>query len=242
MWEIFVDIKIVLLPLFLLFLRKKGKFRFSSAFLRKWDVKKNLFWFFIPLVLYILTFLVGLLVGEVSVDIPENAETLILATIFDIPAIFVFSVTSIFIEEIFFRGVLVNSFEKHYGKLKTIVITSVLFAFFNLSEVVSYEARSLLTVSLLVIYFLSVGTLTSVLVLKYHTVWLGYSFRIFLATVPMLILPSFLVDSDSFFKTKNFLFFSEGLFFSLLVLGMCIFVMFTVNRNVADNDSGQLIA
>lgn len=245
-WEIFVDVKIVLLVLFLLFLRKKGKYRFSGSVLKKWNLKKNFLWFFIPLVFYTFIAIVGVIVGEVSVDIPENAETLLLATIFDIPAVFVFSVTSIFIEEIFFRGVLVTSFEQIYGseglsdKIKTISITSVLFVFFNLSEVISTNSRSAISVTLLVMYFFSIGILTSILVLKYRTIWFGYSFRIFLSTVPTLILPSFFVDSDLFFRTKNFLFFSEGLLFSSLVFGMCVHMMSKlVNRNFANNNFNQ---
>jgi membrane protease YdiL (CAAX protease family) len=227
LWEFLIDSKILLMALFLLVLKKRGLLQLPPLMLnvKKWNTGLNVTWFCFPFIISAFVILTGILSGEIKFDYVDNASTLILAVIVDVPAIFVFSATTILVEEIFFRGILINSVSEISSKFKTGIFLSFLFCLFRLSDTINSETTSVISVGYVLIYLFSIGIITTALVTKYHSVWYGYSFRIGLMTIMPVLLSSLHTDSDSFFKTKNYLFFSEGLVSSVFIAASGFFML-----------------
>jgi len=219
-WEIFIDLKILSLIGIILFLIKQKKIVFDLEQLTslKWKWLVNVLAFLVPVVIYIVVILLGLIFRQVSLDRPDNSATLVLATLFDIPAIYVFSVTSIFIEELFFRGVLYNSYRNENSIWISGFITSGLFAIYSISEIVGIEEVNIMTVLILLLYFFSLGFFCIVISQKLRSLWISYSLRIGIITLTPLFLTSQLVESDSFFVTTSNLLFAEGIITSIILL------------------------
>lgn len=219
-WEIFIDGKIIALLLFLIYLLQRSKFQFSfiAAKLNILDWRRSLLWFLFPVAAYSIVIIIGMLTKEGKFDNLDNIATLILATLFDLPAVFVFSLTFIFIEEIIFRGILLNSFLSKQKRVNSVTILSFVFSGFCMSDVFTNDFSSPLIFVSIIFYFFAIGVLTSALVLKYNSLWVSYSFRIGQLTIAPLILTSYLIESDSFFQTKNSLFYAEGFLFLMITL------------------------
>lgn len=226
-WEFFIDAKILFLILLLVVLRKRSALQLSLLKLNvtKWNTGLNVLWFCFPIIVSAFVILTGMLVGEIKFNYLENASTLILATIFDIPAIFIFSATTILVEEIFFRGILINSVPETSSKFKTGIFVSLLFCLFKLSDAMNSDSTSLVAAGVVLIYFFSSGIITAALVSKYQTLWYGYSFRIGLVTIMPMMLSSMHIESDSFFKAKSFLFFGEGIVSSVFIATIGLLIL-----------------
>lgn len=237
-WEIFIDGKIIALVLFMIYLVKRSKLLLSSlsAPLQNFYWRRNILWYLFPVLAYSVVLLVGILTEEGKLDNFDNLLTLTLATLFDLPAVFVFSLAYLFIEEIVFRSVLLNSLLLRMNKEGTVMTISVLFALYCMSDVFTNDFSSALIFATLLLYFFSVGVITSALVLKYNSLWISYSFRIGLLTIAPLFLTSYLAESDSLFQTKNSLFFAEGIVFSLITLSIGFILL---RSHVNTNDESQ---
>lgn len=226
LWEIFIDGKLIFVILFLIYLIRKAKFQFNSYTLKLksslW--KPALIWFVYPIGVYSIVVLIGVMVKEGKLENLDNITTLMLATLFDIPALFFFSLFFIMIEEIIFRGILLNSLILQHGKVGSAVIASIVFSIFCMADVFTNDFASIAIFVILIFFFFAVGILTSALAMKYNSLWVSYSFRIGLVTMTPLIITSYLTESDSFFRTKNSLFYAEGIFFSIItaIIGFAI--------------------
>ncbi len=219
-WEIFIDAKILCLLGLIFFLYKKKTMLFTKdqfVFLQ-FDWRKNLVVCSLPLFFYVIPIIVGLLIKEVSVSKLDNATTLVLATLFDLPAIYFFSLTSIFIEEIFFRGILLSTFQQKYSPIHSIILSSLFWMMFNISELVGLEELNFAHIIVIAIYFFSIGILCAAFSNKYKSVWLGYSFRVGIIALIPIILTSSLLESDSFLTTTSYFFNAEGIVVSLLLI------------------------
>ncbi|MDP1675979.1 MAG: hypothetical protein Q8L88_03865 [Bacteroidota bacterium] len=219
-WELFIDSKIVALMLLLFFLYKKKAIQLSNVklLLLSWNWKRNILYFFFPLILFAIVIASGVLSKEISLNKLDNTTTLILATLFDIPAVFVFSATSILIEEIFFRGFILSTIQPLRSQLRATMLTSLLWVVYSISEIIGLEEIDALKFITITLFFFSIGTFCSILVGKYKLIWFGYSLRVGLITLSPIILTSLLSETDSFFTTKSFLFYTEGIVFSTLIL------------------------
>ncbi len=227
-WEILIDLKIVaVFGLFYLSYRKKELiFVPSQLSFFSFDWKQNILLFFVPLCIYAVTIGIGIASSEVKINKMDNAATLVLATIFDIPAIYVFSITSIFIEELIFRGILLKSFERSFGVFRSIFLTSTIWAIFMLTDIVGTETIDLSLSGIFALFFLSLGILLSIVSLWKGNVWLGYSLRIGLITITPIVLISRINESDSFFTTDSMFYTAEGLIVTLTsgVIAMIIYL------------------
>lgn len=234
-WEIFIDGKIITVLVFMLYLLKMSKFQFSvrAAKLDRMYWKSSILWFLFPLGSYTVVIIFGMLTREGLSNNLENIATLILATVFDLPAVFVFSLTFIFIEEVFFRGILLSSFLSTQKKFSSVVLQSLLFSCFSMSDVFTNDFSSPLIYASLMVYFFAVGVLSSTLVMKYSSIWVSYFLRIGLLTISPLILTSYLIEADSFFQTKNSLFYAEGFLFSVIALIIGFFLLRSVEISTA---------
>jgi membrane protease YdiL (CAAX protease family) len=231
-WEIFVDLKILSLLLILFWLKRKNlyQFFFDNLHLRNWDVKKNLFWFVFPVLNYVVVIISGLISRQMHIEYSDNAVTLILAAVFDIPAIYVFSATSILIEEIFFRVLLFDSLRAQKSFWFSAIVTSLMWCLFSATEIINLDASTLLEYLSVASYFVATGLFCTIVVARYKSVWVSYSFRIGVVSLTSLILPSLFVEADSFFGTKLTLFFAEGFIVSSLMIVSVYFVGKSVEK------------
>ncbi|MEW6061055.1 MAG: CPBP family intramembrane glutamic endopeptidase, partial [Bacteroidota bacterium] len=188
------------------------------AKLKRFNWRRSILWFLFPIASYSIVVFIGIVLKEGAFDKFDNAATMIMATLFDLPAVFVFSFTFIFMEEIIFRGILLNSHLSTKKETASAITVSVLFSIYSMPDVFTNDFSSLVIYISLLFYFFSVSFITSFLALRYDSLWVSYSFRIGLLTIAPLILTSYMVESDSLFQTKNSFFYAEGFLFSLLTL------------------------
>ncbi|MFZ4618913.1 MAG: type II CAAX prenyl endopeptidase Rce1 family protein [Bacteroidota bacterium] len=224
-WEILIDLKVVAMVVLLYAWYRKNEIVFSRSQLSFFslDWKKNVLLFSVPLIIYAITIGIGIAVSEVKINKLDNAATLILATIFDIPAIYVFSATSILIEELVFRGILLRSFGRQHGLFQASMITAALWLIFMVTDVFGTETFTIELSLVLALYFLASGFLLSSLSLWKGNVWLGYSLRIGLITLTPIILTSRINESDSSFTTESLYFIAEGISVTVIVIIMAVF-------------------
>ncbi|MDD8017963.1 MAG: hypothetical protein PHP42_06290 [Bacteroidota bacterium] len=236
-WEFFIDVKILFLILFVIFLLKRGMFVFSVENLKilQWSWAGNFLVFFIPLLVYLIIIAIGLLFKTVHLNDLDNKSTLVLATIFDIPAIFIFSTPSILIEELFFRSIIFGSFQREKSFWYSAIATSILWTIFNLTDIMGSGDGKFMNVASLMLYFFCGGIFCSALTSKYSSIWYAYSLRIGLITLMPLLLTSFTFDSDSFFVTETPFFNSEGILVAILLVVSSILIVRKPKIEIAGN-------
>ncbi len=241
LWELFVDTKIIALMLLLLFLHKKNTLQYLNIklLLSNWNFKKNIAFFFLPLFFYATSIFVGLLFKETSLNKLDNTSTLILATIFDIPAIFVFSMTSILVEEIFFRGFILSTILQKRSLTNSIILTNLLWVVYSVSEIIGIEEINVIKFILLLLFFLSVGILCSAVTERYRSIWFGYSLRVGLITLTPIVITTLLSDSDSFFTTESLIFNAEGMIVSFILL-LSSFIFYRAAQKILDQQQEKL--
>ncbi len=233
LWEILIDLKIVCVIGVTVYSFRRNEIAFdpSQRTFFAFDWKKNILWFAVPLLAYAVTIGSGLAAGEMKLNKMENAVTLGLATLFDIPAIYVFSVTSILIEEILFRGILLRSYAQTSGNYRSVLIVSILWTLFMISDIIGGELFDATESAVLTLYFLSVGVLVTSLSLWRGNVWFGYSLRIGLITLTPIILTSRINESDSFFNSGSLLFIAEGVVVSMVLILLAAIVLINFRKN-----------
>ncbi|MCK9408334.1 MAG: CPBP family intramembrane glutamic endopeptidase [Bacteriovoracaceae bacterium] len=230
-WELFIDIKIVVVIGVLFGAWKKRWLVFSPEqfILLRFDWKTNVTIFFLPLLVYSLPIACGLTTKVLTINAIDNAATLALATLFDVPAIYMFSATSALIEEIVFRGVLLRSFRNKFSVQYALFLTNGLWTIFCISEVVGITKVTALSAFVTGLFFFSLGLFCSVLTIKNNSVWPGYSLRIGIITLTPILLTSFLAESDSFFTTNSIVLVAEGILVSTAFLAASFVLLRQIN-------------
>src|SRR5271169_3780479 len=129
-WEFPIDIKSALLAILCYFFIRKFNegFVFADIGMRRWDWLANLIAFFSPLVLLALIVVLGYLFRATGYEGVENSTTFLLATLFDVPAIYFFSFTTILLEEVIFRGFIFSTISKETNIILSSLLTSGLWA------------------------------------------------------------------------------------------------------------------
>lgn len=224
-WEIFFDLKVISLLILLAILFKKDKLLLAKIqiYPRSWFWKSNLLWFSVPIGIYLINIFTGLLFDEIKVNKNDNSITLILATIFDIPAIFIFSITTVYIEELFFRNFVVSYLSEKFSHIYSIIASSLLWMFYNLSEIMFLQEITIIVIITILLYFFSIGCFTAMLYKKHNSIFPGYSFRIGIISLTPIIITSVITESDSFFSTTSNVFFAEGILVSAILLTVAIY-------------------
>ena len=230
-WELFIDIKIVVVIGVLFGAWKKRWLVFSPEqfILLRFDWKTNVTIFFLPLLVYSLPIACGLTTKVLTINAIDNDATLALATLFDVPAIYMFSATSALIEEIVFRGVLLRSFRNKFSVQYALFLTNGLWTIFCISEVVGITKVTALSAFVTGLFFFSLGLFCSVLTIKNNSVWPGYSLRIGIITLTPILLTSFLAESDSFFTTNSIVLVAEGILVSTAFLAASFVLLRQIN-------------
>lgn len=236
-WEVFIDCKDLALVGLIFYFWKNKKFEFIPDDIKHWDTRKVLISFFFVFVLLSITIGIGLISGYTKVSNIENVFTAILSTLIDIPALFVFSSTTILIEEIFFRSITIRSLSGNSSIVFAVFIASGIWTLFKLPDVLQLDTVTLSIKSVILVNIFSVGLLCSALRFRFVSIWPGYSLRIgFLALSP-LMLETLSFESDAFFSSNSILFSSEGILISLLILAYTGFLM----KSAFFTKNGQII-
>jgi hypothetical protein len=220
LWEFFIDTKILTVAGIIILFVKRKEVAFSGDQMRflSFNWQKNIWFFLLPLGVFLIPIAVGIGVGEVTVNKLNNVSTLILATIFDIPAIYIFTLTSVFIEEIIFRGIFFVSFREKSSIRNAQFLSGCLWVAYSFSEIAAIEELHWSTISTLLLYYFMQHLICSSLVVHYSSVWPGYSFRVGMISITPILLSSLSIESDSFFKTNSSFFVAEGIIVSILLI------------------------
>jgi membrane protease YdiL (CAAX protease family) len=220
LWELFIDAKIITAAAVIVTAWKKEWIDIlpEHRSLIQFEWRSNTAIFFVPLAMYLFPIAAGYGAKELSLNPLDNAATLVLGTLFDIPALFVFSVTSIFVEEVIFRGILFRSLRAHRTLPFALVLTNLVWMIFCLSEIISIPDISVLKAGAIGVFFFSIGVFCSALTVANTNIWMGYSFRVGILALTPIVLTSFLAESDSFFTTQSLLFAADGMIVSLFLL------------------------
>jgi membrane protease YdiL (CAAX protease family) len=235
LWELLLDGKtIVLAGLFFAFLRPtEWKTEARSRGVFAWSLLKAVGSFMIPVLISGVVVGVGVLLKKVSFADPENGATLLLTMIFDIPAVFIFSVTTVFVEEYIFRGVVLTEFLQDGKRTTGLVVSSLLWAAYAIVEVLPLDEFSWAGAGLLILYYIAVGCAASGLYSMTRSLWVSYAFRIGVMTVTPSLLQGVTGATDAFFTTENYFFYGDGITTSLILLLVFVSIYYVSTRGAA---------
>jgi hypothetical protein len=228
--EILIDTKIIILIGFVYFLQKRFSLDFRTILkdCYLWKSYINILFFFAVIIPLLITILLGNVLGFVEFNYLNNPESIFLGTVFDIPAIFIFSLTSVFVEELFFRVFLLKIFPTNSIVFQTIS-TSFFWMMYSIPELIKPEL-DIFALVISAVYFFCIGIFLSLLVRRFKTIWYGYSLRMGIISLVPNVLSSVVVESDSFFVSKNHLFSFEGVVTILILIGIS-FILFLKEKS-----------
>lgn len=233
-WEILLDARVlsVFLAVFLLHVKKFIAVPTEEFSLKRFGLWTNVAAFFAPLMLYGIVILTGWFAGSIRFESLDNAGTSILATVFDIPALYVFSFSTILLEEMVFRSVLRAGTLKSFSRFIAFAAVNILWGLYCMPEYLSGEEWTVATGSVLFLFFLSAGLFLLALTERTKSIWAAYSFRVGIMTLTPILLTSRINESDSFFTTTSELFTAEGVVMSALLLTLSLLIFSQLPKTV----------
>jgi len=181
----------------------------------KWNLRSNILAFFFPFGLFVLLILGGLLFKTIDYQGVENSATFLLATVFDIPATYFFSVTTVLLEEIVFRGFVFSAVMKGKNIFLPSLLASGLWALMCIGGVFQDAGANFRSILFGFVNLVSIGFVCSSLYLSSGSIWSSYSFRIGLIVFSTALLSESPAEANSFFSANTFLFSSNGLLITL---------------------------
>ncbi len=146
----------------------------------------------------------------------DNAGTFLLATFFDIPATFFFSITTVLLEEIVFRGFVFSAISKGENFALPALLTSGLWALMSFGSALQFHNLTFWSILIGFSNLISIGFICSALFLFSKSIWPSYSFRIGLLVFSSALLCGSQDDTNSFFFANLSSFSSTGVLSSLL--------------------------
>jgi membrane protease YdiL (CAAX protease family) len=239
LWELLLDGKTIAIAALYFLLLRPSLWRNEAQELGvfRWSIVKIAGAFLIPAVLSGAIVGAGLLAKKVGYADPDNAATMLLTLAFDIPAIFIFSVTTVFIEEYVFRGCILTEFDRKGMAGAGLLISSVLWAIYAFVEVLPLEEFSWMTIGILFLFYVSVGIASGALYVASRSVWISYAFRVGVMTIMPSVISGAAGETDAFFSTENIFFLGDGIIASAALI--VIFVsMFYIIRSKRKNQGG----
>lgn len=240
LWEFQFSWKIILFIIFILLLynsRLSSLKEFVVSNLKNFNLKNVIIYLFVPLIASFLLLIIGITFGEIQTGEIKDFTLFVFGIIFDFPAIWLFSITIILIEEIIFRGILLSEFTKS-GKIAAFIIPNLLFTLYYSDEFILQILKETnivwSNISLLASYYFFSGIIATLIVSKFATIWEAYSLRVGIVSFSQIISTSIIYDGNSYFITKNSYFMVEGIIFLFLLLVLIFFYnwiqLFTINK------------
>jgi len=227
-WEFSFDGKVMLFALLLVIFIRKYLWSFSlekyGAF--HWDFGVNILAFLFPIVILVLTICTGYLMGKITFEGGDDAATLLLATLFDIPAAYVFSIAIILVEELIFRGFVFEHISQENGIFKSALITSMIWTVANADKFGQVGSLSFYIIFAELLNVFSIGLLCSAVYCHTKSIWPGYSFRIGLLVFSSAMLASDVTETSGVFYTEVHALSNNGLLFSVIaiIFASCLFI------------------
>ncbi|MCX6137448.1 MAG: hypothetical protein NTV54_08150 [Ignavibacteriales bacterium] len=237
-WEFVFDAKVIaaLCVVFLIWRKTKHRSDIVSILgLRNWRFWDNLRWFILPLALAAIAVGGGLAAKQLAYSQLENAATIALAVLFDIPAILFFSLTVFFAEEIALRGFALIEIKSAHSVLFSILLSSLLWTVYKIPEVLEIEQPNILAICSVILFSFATGVLCATLFFLKKSLWQGYFFRVGASIFFPAILGNFADDSDFFFEAKSVLFLGDGIILSVFILLCSAWIYMVKLRKLTDN-------
>ncbi len=231
-WEFNIDLRYAVFGVICYFFSRKFQVGFNLAKIgiRSWDWPTNLLAFFSPIGLFGLLIVAGILFKATSYQGVENSATFLLATAFDIPATFFFSITTVLLEEIVFRGFVFRAISKKESFVLPALLTSGLWALMSFSNGFQIQNSNLGSIFVGFLNLTSIGFVCSALLLFSKSIWSSYSFRLGLLVFSTALLCGKQDETNSFFITNLASFSNSGILLSLLNFIFASFI-FKIHKN-----------
>ena len=227
-WEFPVDVKILLFGLMLfLFIRKyHWDFGLNKYGILSWDVGANILAFLSPLVILAVTIIAGYLLKKTTFEGADDSVTLLLATLFDIPAAYFFSIVVVLVEELIFRGFIFDFVSRENGIFKSVLISSIIWTVANFDKIAQIRSSSLFVISSELLNLMSIGLACSAIYCHTKSIWPGYSFRIGLLVFSSAMLASDVNETSGVFYTATHALSNSGILLSFVTLAFtsCLFM------------------
>jgi hypothetical protein len=231
--EFLIDPKHILLLILILSLSKKDQYYISTIIsdIKRTQWKTSLLWLIMPLLLLSVLLFVGKIGSQIDYHNFENWPTKILQILFDYPAILFFSISTVFIDELFFRSFFYKVCREHIGIGKAIVLSSIFWSIYNLSEFIFTDPNTIENTIVYILFYFSTGILLAVLAEKHGHIFYGYIFRVGLLSFSVVLLSNAYDDQSTFFVSNSLIFSSQGIIYSFL----SVFLAFFIYRDIRNN-------
>lgn len=232
LWEFLVDVKLLLFGLLLfLFIRKyRWNFTLNKYGILTWDVVPNILAFLSPLVILALTITAGYLLKETTFEGADDSVTLMLATLFDIPSAYSFSVAIILAEELIFRGFIFDCISRERQIFKSLLISSLIWTVANFDKIAQIRSSSLFAITSELMNLFTIGLACSSIYYHTKSIWPGYSFRIGLLVFSSALLASDINVASGMFYTEAQILSNSGLLVSIVSLAFASY-LFKLSKN-----------
>ena len=222
--EVLIDVRIIFLTLLAFLIVLPNQHQISKLLIGKfsWNYKENIHWFLFTFLASFFVIGIGFLFQQYKLGEVDNWETKILGVFLDIPIVALFSITTIFFEEIFFRLFLFSNYSGR-GKYRKIFFPLLLWGLYSLSSI---EISNLDDVSLLSFfsYKISEGLLLFTIFKKHQSIWPLYMFRIGIYSLPKYLISSKIEGIEGFFNPQSIVFDYYGYIYTIIFVGAAIFV------------------
>lgn len=202
-WEFPIDLKVVAIAFVAWYaIRRDSGGYLRGLGLRSWNWLYVFSAFCAPAVLVLATVAIGYILKAVEFQGVENAPTLFLAVVFDLPALFFFSATTILVEEIVFRGLFFEILSERGNLISASLLTSTLWAVLRIADAFAGSTHLPLSIASQLVNLLSFGVVLNLLFIKSSSVWVPYAFRLGVATFSSIFLGGAEAETNSLFVAK----------------------------------------
>jgi len=227
LWEFRLDLNILVIWVFCLIFNRKLTLDLglSKIGIGRWVWRDNFLAFFSPFFLLAIIIAVGLLVKTITYQRVDNPSTFLLATIFDIPATFFFSISNVLMEEIVFRGFIFRVISKGKKFFVSTFLVSSLWGVFSLGNFLHDQGSGVTPIFTGLINSFSMGLVCSALLLYSKSIWSSYSFRIGILTFSAALLSRSQEESNTFFASNLASFSNNGIICSLLYFVLAVILL-----------------
>jgi membrane protease YdiL (CAAX protease family) len=214
------DVKILLFVLLLfMFIRKyHWDFGLNKYGILRWDVGQNILAFLSPLVILAPTIIAGYLLKKTTFEGADDSVTLLLATLFDIPAAYFFPIAVVLVEEFIFRGFIFDFLSRENGIFRSVLISLIIWTVANFDKIAQIRSSSLFVISSELLNLISIGLACSAIYCHTKSIWPGYSFRIGLLVFSSAMLASDANETSGVFHTETHALSNSGILFSFVTL------------------------
>ena len=235
LWEFPLDAKLLFYVLLLFFYIRKYHWNFgiNKYGILRWDIRSNSLAFLIPLVILAISISMGYLFEKTTFEGVDDSVTLLLATLFDIPEVYFFSVTVILLEEWIFRGFISDFLSRQYGLFRVVIFSSLIWTVANIDKLSQFRYTSFFAISSELINLISIGIATSVLYFQTKSIWPGYSFRVGLLVFSSTMLASNVNEMSGIFYTETQAFSNSGILLSFVTIFLSSF-FFLFSKNAKE--------